>query len=922
VDLADEYLCIADEYARSPGGLRWAPAGDAVDRDDGTTYAFSFQIGAFLEGYLANGPLIHFAYVLHLLGFLRRNDPAAEHGMRGLVAQAFQAAGRSHRNAGAFFATICRNVPTVPGPPVPMDLLWRLQYPPHTQQTPSHAYPSAGTSPPRPADWFEGHVVRGLEAYGFDELLHWFRNGTGPVRDSAPLVEVVAGRPASLTSVLGELAKRERLAGALPFVDQFVGALTLPRRRLERHDLPIGGYDDVTTRGEPAQLLPSQLALDHDEFVRRFASGELLYFRREEPHARTREELVILLDQGVRTWGLTRLFLAGAALALGRYAVRRRLALRIAATSANATLDPALASADALAKLVEASDLSPHPAEALERVLDEATALPCDIVLLTHPRSLAEPDVAAAARRVPPGARLFALTVTPTGAAELTEVRHGLPVGLLRFRVHSGTGAAPPVVPTGRTVAGTWAGDVEPIPYPFRFGSNGYNGSIKLAFDHSGDWLLVATRKGMLHAARTNGSGAETWPRPTWTGAVATYVEAVVGVAGGFAVVGKVSDRVIAAHYDVASRTARVYDSGMVGETKGTRSWWYERRTHALVAEQGGSLWRLDLSSGLKFWSVGVGPSSVPIGPGMSLHCPLRSPGDSGRRSEMAVADVRPAKESPLDSRAGVGWPFLALDQQTGALSLHALPVSREFTPLSDGKPLLAHQSLVDADCRDATLAALFATGRTRILRLFRGPLGVIAAELPLKSGTFALSDDGRLLALVTDLGGLRVLEAPECAIVRTTASAGRFHDSIEVEIGDASLALSNGVCMYLVRWGSGVLQFDGAPAVDLRPIHGNAAPSLKLPKPVVDPSRFVKHARASLVAAVDAFGQVAVLEYDGSLVCMFFSFRREIAAWMPDGTCHGSQRLLRVPPTPGGAEKIGTALKAASVRSAGRVPG
>ncbi len=65
----------------------------------------------------------------------------------------------------------------------------------------------------------------------------------------------------------------------------------------------------MTTTGNPEQILPSQFALDDLEFLRRFAERELLYFRREEPHSRTREELVVLLDQGVRTWGIVRLVL-------------------------------------------------------------------------------------------------------------------------------------------------------------------------------------------------------------------------------------------------------------------------------------------------------------------------------------------------------------------------------------------------------------------------------------------------------------------------------------------------------------------------------------------------------------------------------------------------------------------------------------
>ena len=54
----------------------------------------------------------------------------------------------------------------------------------------------------------------------------------------------------------------------------------------------MGGYADVTTNGPPDRLLPSQFALDEWDFLRRYADHELLYFRREEPHTRTRHELV------------------------------------------------------------------------------------------------------------------------------------------------------------------------------------------------------------------------------------------------------------------------------------------------------------------------------------------------------------------------------------------------------------------------------------------------------------------------------------------------------------------------------------------------------------------------------------------------------------------------------------------------------
>ena len=73
-----------------------------------------------------------------------------------------------------------------------------------------------------------------------------------------------------------------------------------------------GGYTDITTRGAPERILPIQFALDGEEFLRRFAERELLYFHREDVREPLTEELVILLDQGVRTWGDVRLLLSGA----------------------------------------------------------------------------------------------------------------------------------------------------------------------------------------------------------------------------------------------------------------------------------------------------------------------------------------------------------------------------------------------------------------------------------------------------------------------------------------------------------------------------------------------------------------------------------------------------------------------------------
>src|SRR5262249_52500301 len=176
------------------------------------------------------------------------------------------------------------------------------------------------------------------------------------------------------------------------------------------------------------------------------------------------------------------------------------LPLFLAATSNEGLLlDPLEADDKQVADLVEASDLSANPGLALERVLTQRPASPTalrDVVLLTHPRSLGDADVAAAARRVPRDTRLFAVTVDGHGAVQLSALRRGTPVKLSQFQVdfNVATGAAlddteplPPVEPLG-----PWRGHVEPVPFPFRFGVVQGQSPHLFDFDLAGEWLLAA----------------------------------------------------------------------------------------------------------------------------------------------------------------------------------------------------------------------------------------------------------------------------------------------------------------------------------------------------------------------------------------------------------------------------------------------
>jgi hypothetical protein len=929
MDPVSDYLLVPPDYCQELGGLRWARSGDAVEYPDGATFALAPQIGLFLEGFAAGRRLIHFGFVLHLLHLLGLGRSNQRWGNRPL-GLAFLETGSPLRNAGTLCALLSAEVPGVAGPvtaatvcrclaspALMVDLVCRWSL--GTPEDSHHWQPGGYAEPPLAPQTFADRVLEAAARCSPEELRHWFRHGRGPVGDAGDDLAraVTVDRPRTLAGVLADLARRQRLTGALPFVDQLVSALSLPPRRLTDLLLPLGGYADVSTRGQPEQLLPSQFALDDLEFVRRYAEHELLYFRREEPHVQVREELVVLLDQGVRTWGDVRLVLAAAVLALGKLAVRRKLPLLLGATSAGGRLlDPLQEPSESVGALVEASDLTANPGLALERVLEEPAPAARDVILLTHPRNLAEADVAAAARRVGTDTRLFALTVDGHGAAAFAELRRGTPLPLARFQVDLARKTEPPDPAPQAAADMPWRGDVEPIGFPFRFGVIAADEPPLFDFDGSGEWILQAGPHGLLHAWRVDWSRWEVLPRGMVGGGVLTAVRAVLGVAGGFVVGGHVHGELVAVHYDFTARTCRAHRLG--GRVNGPARWLHIRDLHCVVAEHHDQVFGVHLATGEHaFWSRERNESR---GNSFALR--------ACRRAWTCI--LPPPRVAPLDDLGqSERWdsPLLEHSPITGALRLISGASTWDlFTPQADGRPLLQGCEVLDAVLQGNVLAvrARHPDGHV-CLHCFRGPQGQLIGSLRVGEGppAYTLSPDGRRLARHLAQGRIEVRSlGSDIGVTRTPL--GRSHVRLEVELGDRWLAIGIGKRTHLVRWDQGRLEcchseeakhlFLGAklPGTLLR--GSMIATPEALPQAFqYDRQRFVAGCRWTLIAVVDTFGHVLLLKRTGELVCMFFTFRTGLAAWMPDGTRFRTAAFMDGPPTPGAAERIGQALLAAS---------
>ncbi len=923
---ADDYLTIPVDYAWALGGLRWSPEYDAIESDEGGTLTVVQHLDLILEGLFSAGPTVpHFAHVLHLLRWILHSTSGVgvEAQKLHLVFRHAQGPGVS-RNVGILIAALCRSLPHVAAPPafgaVRLCLKRRLLF----------RDPSDSRRAERPAlgpAEFERRILGVLSEYDIDTLAHWLRHGCAPAPATGRrLAASVAELPTHAVSLVAALRRRPRLAGAVALASTLEAALALPPRRLRPDARPEGGYAGVTTRGDPERLLLSQFALDSQDFVRRFAEHELLYFRREEPHRRERPTRLIVFDQGVRTWGGVRLALAGAVIVLLGKDRRRHGAPRLA-LAARPPFDPAELPTEELACLLEASDLSPHPAACLSAALAEPEDGPRDVVLLTHPRNLREPAVVEAARQGRTGDRLFALAVDGDGRAALAEWRGRGFVELRAFRVDLAGAEAlhEPVQEAPRATAGAitpWTGDVESVAYPFRPGV--LDTPQRLAFDAAGEWLALSGPDGLLQVARIGESAAEVLPRPSRAGVALTTIDALLGVAGGFVVggrtrvrlpaaplrpgstksVGKLIDIFVLAHYDLGRRHVTLYTvAPMNGPTAHWRAFADLNSVVAFGKDWGCAI---DLATGQRFggqeWqSADRAREALERA---SWPCP-----------QPPTIPVVPLGSKPGDFRG----PWVKMSG--GVVWLGGInPPWPPFIPTADGRPLLNNVPLAAvAQLGGQTLALRTRPerGRPRLI-LFRGPGGRLIREFDLENADrlSELSADGRRLAWQTGRRAVEVTGTDDVWRPVLSLTRAAVHPDLRVRLDERALTINVGRFVHTFSLNAVPLQYrlqNGGPHVAATTVIVSAGPSEPVPGVVArDPQRFrVAAVWGTTIAVLDRWGQVILIDRHDRTVAHFLVRRGSAAVCLPDGTRWGAVALLGLPETPGAAEAVGHALAA-----------
>ncbi len=238
----------------------------------------------------------------------------------------------------------------------------------------------------------------------------------------------------SVRDLLAKLRNDPELSGIARLAQHLMVVTQLPRRVADPDELPMGGVSDITNRGDWDKLLLSELAHDDLTLTARLANNEALFLRREIPPRPPQRCQAVLVDTGLRMWGVPRVFAAAVALAFAATADKQTFSRTWHLLDDDDVEPVDLTTRDGLNELLAALEMSRHPGNALPELLLELedaasaearSATPLDAVLITTDDVLADREFQRSLDKLP---RLTLYLATVNRAGEF------------RLRVHSPRG--------------------------------------------------------------------------------------------------------------------------------------------------------------------------------------------------------------------------------------------------------------------------------------------------------------------------------------------------------------------------------------------------------------------------------------------------------------------------------------------------
>lgn len=205
--------------------------------------------------------------------------------------------------------------------------------------------------------------------------------------------------PQKVRMLLAELRGDDELSGLAKLAHDLMAAVAVPRSLRRHEELPMGGVSDLTNRGSLDRLLVSELAQDDLTLAVRVAVNEAMYLRRESPPREPPHHRLILIDVGIRMWGVPRAFAAAVGLALAATG-DATAPLQVFRAAGAKAVPSDLTTRPGLVDHLAALQTTAHPGSALVAFATEVAAAessgPVDTFILTHADAVDDEEFIAA----------------------------------------------------------------------------------------------------------------------------------------------------------------------------------------------------------------------------------------------------------------------------------------------------------------------------------------------------------------------------------------------------------------------------------------------------------------------------------------------------------------------------------------------
>ena len=414
---------------------QWADEMEAIATEDGATIAFYQEVSAIVQGLSAFALPPFDAIVLFLAG-CRKDATSAPIANTLARVSVLEPTGYSSERISAAFSRLGRcskmlanieqkvALATIvfenSNPPSPEDEVIRRQL-----RTRAVSGIPLTQSLPERLQRAMARFVSGVENLDEGSLDQRLRTGL----DSE--VQAPTQRPQTLPisqtrAFLDDLEEHEdELASIASIAKSLMAAIHIPRTVDTPEALPIGGYSDISNRGVPDRLLVSELAQDEDILAMRVNLNEALYLRRELPPQSPMRTRLILIDTGIRMWGIPRIFATALGLAFCATANPRRPSIVFRTSDSlkgSLAMQSDFTSRAGLTEHLEDLATTPHPGAALadlsaaEHAYGEDRDI--DLIVITHPNAYTDSDFEKTTFESPLS-QLYVATVNEDGQFQL-----------------------------------------------------------------------------------------------------------------------------------------------------------------------------------------------------------------------------------------------------------------------------------------------------------------------------------------------------------------------------------------------------------------------------------------------------------------------------------------------------------------------